>query len=87
MLEGKNEQYPPPAILEISLPGLLSKRTTANRPQKGPLIKKKKESGAVNISKSTDVIEIDDDFGMLFDWVTHLDENDLGDFREVQIKA
>ena len=45
-------------------------------------IKKKK----VKTLKKHDDILMDDpeDFGMLLDWATHLDEDDLGDFQEIQ---
>ncbi len=78
ILEGKNEHYPPS---EISRRGFPSRRTI-NRPS--PI--SRKENG-LKTSNNADVIEVDDDFGMLFDWVTHLDDNDLGDFHEVQVKA
>ena len=44
------------------------------------VLKKEKESSKTH----ADVVEIDEDFGMLFDWVTHLDEKDLGDFHEMK---
>ena len=84
MLENKLTPFPP-SMLELDYKFLpQSKKSTANYNIKTPAAKKENTRRR---KENENVIEIDDDFGMLFDWVTHLDDNDLGDFHEVEVAA
>ena len=72
VLDGKDKRFQhPPAILAYK----------AHIPS---IIKQKERYQSKVVSRKripkTDTTEIDDEFG-IFDWVTHLDEKDLGDFH------